>query len=111
MLTELGKTKIMVDYEKIAQGIYTMLQDAEMKGDESYITALAFGMLPAPFMTMSEKAFIDKLARTYESKWGVPLNRAAEAVKEDYKDEIREYNHKLALALFNVAKANNMLVV
>jgi hypothetical protein len=101
--------KFTANYQAIAQGIYAMLKDMADKGDESYITALAFGMLPAPLMQMAEKEFVRKLAEP-AIKIGCPTDLAQKAVR-DSKKEVIEFNHQLSLALLRVAKENNNLVV
>lgn len=98
------------DYKAIAEGIFGFLQDAAEKGDESYLAALAFGMLPAPFMNMAENSFIEKLAEP-SVKLGLPLQSVIKTIKKDHKDTISEFNHQLSLELLRVAKKNNNLVV
>lgn len=97
------------DYKAIAQGIYDMLVDMANKGDESYLTALAFGMMPAPLMEQAERAFVSKLAEPAIAI-GCPRDMAERAVK-DSKTEIAEFMHKLTLAILQVAKENHNLVV
>jgi hypothetical protein len=97
------------NYKAIAEGMFRILQDMAEKGDDSYITALAFGMLPAPLMQMAEDNFVEKLAQP-AIDIGCSKDRAIKAVR-DHKVEVREFNHSLAVALLSVAKANNNLVV
>lgn len=97
------------NYKAIAQGIFEMLKDMANQGDESYLTALAFGMMPAPLMTMAEKAFVEKLAEP-AIKIGCPPKTAVKAIRES-KKEIAEFNHRLTLAILDVAKENKNLVV
>ena len=97
------------NYKAIAQGIFEMLKDMADKGDESYLTALAFGMMPAPLMEMAEKSFVEKLAEP-AIEIGCPRNTAIQAVK-DSKKEIKEFNCNLTLAILEVAKENKNLVV
>ena len=97
------------NYKAIAEGIYSMLCDMAKKGDESYLTALAFGMLPAPLMEMAEKEFVRKLAEP-AIKIGCPEDLAKKAVR-DSKVEVKEFNHQLSLALLKTAKEHNNLVV
>lgn len=97
------------NYKAIAEGIFKMLEDMASKGDESYLTALAFGMMPAPLMQMAEKHFVEKLAEP-AVKIGCPKELAIKAVRNN-KAEIKEFNHSLTLAILNVAKENKNLVV
>ena len=96
------------DYKAIAKGIFSILQDMAEKGDESYLTALAFGMMPAPLMEMAEKQLVEKLAAP-SIRYGFPKEMAIKAVKEE--NCVKEFGRKLAVALLGVAKENNNLVV
>jgi hypothetical protein len=104
--------RFTADYEPIAQGIYQMLLDMESKGDDTYLSALAFGMLPAPLMEMAENSFVDKMCqKTIEL--GIPKNRATKVFRESQegKDLIHNFVHGLSCALLHVAKENNILRV
>jgi len=98
------------DYEPIAKGIFAMLVDMSNKGDESYLTALAFGMLPAPLMDMAENQFIEKIAEP-SIKLGFGKDAVIRTIKKTERDTINKFMKGLSVAILKVAKENNNLVV
>lgn len=94
------------DCEAIAKGIYEMMP-------EEYRTALAFGMLPAPFMQQAEQMFREKVARAELKRYGISeepgnFKKWCAAVRDEV---IHEFNHELALAMLGEAKRQGALLV
>ena len=103
------------DYEKLAKGIYEILLDMESKGDDTYLCALAFGMLPAPIMQIAEDQFIEKLASENVQRYGTTViedpGLFAGSKREIKAKHASEFNHGLACALLRVASDVGLMVV
>ena len=103
------------DYKKIAKGIYEILLDMESKGDDTYLGALAFGMLPAPIMQMAEDQFLDKLAGENLQRQGYTAIGEPHLFTESKRvikiKHASEFNHQLGLALYRVASDVGLMVV
>ena len=102
----LRRSNISVDFAAIAKGIYKMLP-------EEYVSALAFGMCPAPFMDLAEKEFKRKIASSSIRKSGDDPTEESITYCVQFIDRaiVNAFNHLLALAMLGEAKRNGALVV
>ena len=102
----LKRSNINVNFPAMAKGIYELLP-------EEYVSALAFGMCPAPFMDLAEKEFKRKIASASIRKSGDEPTEESITYCVQFIDKaiVNAFNHLLALAMLGEAKRNGALVV
>jgi len=79
--------------------------------DDSYVAALAFGMLPAPLMEMCETQIKEKLQREACRHYEMDPTEKNLDMIEPEKKQVAEIMHEISLALYRVASEEKLLVV
>jgi len=103
------------DYFRIAEGIIDILESWAASGDDTYLNALAFGMMPNPLMEMVEKAFTDKIYEREAARFGVSVEQLKthlQGTKQaEMKAAVDEFMRELSITILNVAARKDILLV
>lgn len=103
------------DYTQIAEGIVAILESQAESGDDTYLTALAFGMMPGPIMDMAEKAFRDRIYQREAAHFGLTAEHLKDILQGSQQKEmeaaVNEFMQELSVAILAVASRKEILVV
>lgn len=103
------------DYNHIAEGIVAIVESWAEAGDDTYLSALSFGMMPNPLMEMVEKAYIKKIYQREAARFGMTVEQLEANLQgqsqKQMTEAVNEFMKELSLAILNVASRKEILVV